>query len=189
MGHASIALAERFPHLNFVVQDLAEIVAAGESELPSGLKNRVTFQTHDFFTPQPVQGADVYLLRFILHDYSDTHATRILKNLLPAFKPTSRLLVMDGVLPEPGTMPKSEERLIRYASGSREPSSQRNSLADKNNRVMDLEMLTNFNSKERDIEDWRSLFTKADPRLKLRKVTKPPGSVNSIVEAVLEEVE
>ncbi|KIX06362.1 uncharacterized protein Z518_04338 [Rhinocladiella mackenziei CBS 650.93] len=166
IGHASIAVAERFPNLHFIVQDLPDIVALGEQRLPPGLKDRVSFQVHDFFTPQPVQGADVYFLRFILHDYSDTHATLILKNLLLAFKPNSRLLVMDGVLPEPGSMPTSEERLIR---------------------VMDLEMMTNFNAKERDLDDWRNLFVKADPRLKVVKVVKPPGSVNSIIEAALEE--
>ncbi len=67
------------------------------------MKERVFFQSHDFFTPQQIEGADIYLLRFILHDYSDTHATLILKNLLPAMKEGSRLLVMDGVLPQPGT--------------------------------------------------------------------------------------
>ena len=51
---------------------------------------------------------------------------------------------------------------------------------------MDLEMMTNFNSKERDIEDWQDLFTRADPRLKIRQVNKPPGSVNSIIEASIE---
>ena len=59
--------------------------------------------------------------------------------------------------------------------------------ADNTGRVMDLEMMTNFNAKEREIDDWRSLFSRADPRLKIVKVTKPPGSVNSIIEAVLEE--
>ena len=108
----SIALAEKYPKLNYVVQDLPDIVASGQRALPSHLADRVSFQSHDFFTPQPVQ-ADVYLLRFILHDYSDTHATVILKNLLPAFKPTSKLLIMDGVLPEPGSMPRSQERQIR----------------------------------------------------------------------------
>ena len=51
---------------------------------------------------------------------------------------------------------------------------------------MDLEMLTNFNAKEREIGDWQSLLVAADPRLKVAKVIKPPGSVNSIIEAVLE---
>lgn len=68
---------------------------------------------HDFFTPQPVKYADVYLLRFILHDYPDRYAVKILENLVPALKDGARLIVMDGVLPEPNTLPKSEERIIR----------------------------------------------------------------------------
>ncbi|RMZ77383.1 hypothetical protein DV737_g4390, partial [Chaetothyriales sp. CBS 132003] len=162
----SIAVAEKYPQLNFVVQDLLDVVATGQRALPAELKDRVSFQSHDFFTPQPVQ-ADVYFLRFILHDYPDSRATLILKNLVAAFKPKSKLVIMDGVLPEPGSMSRSQERQIR---------------------IMDLEMLTNFNAKERELDAWRSLFEKADPRLKVAKVIKPAGSVNSIIEAVLEGV-
>jgi 6-hydroxytryprostatin B O-methyltransferase len=55
---------------------------------------------------------------------------------------------------------------------------------------MDLEMMTNFNAKERGLDDWRSLFIRGDPKLKVKKVNKPPGSVNSVIEAgLLEEVE
>ena len=161
-GHVSIGVAEIARQLRFVVQDLPNIVAKGEEALSADIKDRVSFQAHDFFTPQPVTAA-VYLLRFILHDYSDLYATRILKCLVPAMKPGSRLIVVDGVLPPPNTMPSSEERLIR---------------------IMDLEMMTTFNAKEREIEDWTSLFAQADPRLKLHNVIRPPGSVNSILEVV-----
>lgn len=51
---------------------------------------------------------------------------------------------------------------------------------------MDLEMMTNFNSKERDIDDWTAIFAQADPRLKIVNVFKPVGSVNSIIELALE---
>lgn len=108
----SIGLAKEHPKLNFVVQDLPDFIAAGQQALPPDLKDRISFQAHDFFAPQPIQ-ADVYFLRFILHDYLDTHATTIIKNILPTFKPNSKLVIMDGVLPEPGSMPRSHERQIR----------------------------------------------------------------------------
>ena len=164
-GHVSIGIAEVATELEFVVQDLPNIVAKVEEALPANLKDRISFQAHDFFTPQPVT-ADVYLVRFILHDYSDLYAIRILKCLVPAMRPGSRLIVTDGILPPPNTMPPSEERLIR---------------------IMDLEMMTSFNAKEREIEDWTSLFAQADPRLKLHNVIKPPGSVNSIFEFVFDQ--
>ncbi|EON68389.1 hypothetical protein W97_07647 [Coniosporium apollinis CBS 100218] len=165
IGHASIAIAEKATGLRFIVQDLPEIVAQGEASLPGSMKARISFMAHDFFTPQPVKCADVYLLRFILHDYPDRYAVKILENLVPALKDGARLIVMDGVLPEPNTLPKSEERIIR---------------------IMDMEMMTTFNAREREIEDWRALFTKSDPRLKLRNVVKPSGSVNSTMEVIFE---
>lgn len=114
-GHASIALAEKAPALKFIVQDLPEVVADAGASLPESMKEseRISFMAHDFFTPQSVKDADVYLLRFILHDYSDKYAIRILKNLVPALKNGARLIVMDGVAPPPGVIPKSDERLIR----------------------------------------------------------------------------
>jgi hypothetical protein len=54
---------------------------------------------------------------------------------------------------------------------------------------MDLEMMTNFNAKEKDLDDWSSLFTRSDPKLMMGEVSRPPGSVNSGTEAALEEVE
>ncbi|OCL03487.1 S-adenosyl-L-methionine-dependent methyltransferase [Glonium stellatum] len=164
-GHASVAIAEKAVGLNFIVQDLPEIVAQGESILNTSLKPRISFMAHDFFTPQPVQNADIYLLRFILHDYPDKFAEKILENIVPAMKENARLIVMDGILPEPNTLPKSEERIIR---------------------IMDMEMMTTFNAKERELEDWKALFTRVDQRLKLRNVKKPVGSVNSVMEVVLE---
>ena len=71
-GQVSIRIAEKVPHLSFVVQDQASVV---ESVLSEGgldeVDNRVQFQAHNFFTSQPVKAADAYLFRFILHDWPD----------------------------------------------------------------------------------------------------------------------
>lgn len=64
-GAAARALVERFPELKVVVQDLPETVALAETSHES----RVSFMPHDMFEPQPVQGADVYLFRWVLHDW------------------------------------------------------------------------------------------------------------------------
>ena len=39
------------------------------------------------------------------------------------------------------------------------------------------------NAKERDAEDWASLFQAADPRFKLEEISKPPGATLSIIPA------
>lgn len=135
--------------------------------LPEDVASRLTFQGHDFTNPQPVQGADIYLLRMILHDWPDEKAIAILKNIVTAMdrnKTASRLLIMDTVLPSPGSEPISAERLVR---------------------VRDLTMLQAFNSKERDLEDWESLFAAAHPDLRLVGVVQPFGSTMSVLELSL----
>lgn len=52
---------------------------------------------------------------------------------------------------------------------------------------MDLEMLTTFNARERPLTDWVRLCQNADDRLKFRGVSKPEGSVMSVLEFVFED--
>lgn len=112
-GSLSIAIAREFPLLKCVVQDKPEVVSLGKSSLSADLLDRVTFMGHDFFAEQPVKDADIYILRWILHDWSDKYATRILQALAPALKSGARVLVIEQVLPMPGTIPKYQEKAIR----------------------------------------------------------------------------
>jgi hypothetical protein len=103
LGHISRALAEHThpeaKSATFIVQDLPDIVAAGQSILPEQLQGRVSFQAHDFFTEQPVQGADVYLLSSVLHDWPDKYAARILKALVPACRTGARIVINERLVP------------------------------------------------------------------------------------------
>ena len=80
-------------------------------------------------------------------------------------KTKSRLLIMDTVLPVPGSVPISIERIVR---------------------ARDLTMIQAFNSKERDLDDWKELLTAAaDPELQLVQVFQPFGSAMSVLEVAL----
>jgi hypothetical protein len=68
---------------------------------------------HDFFTPQPVKHADVYLYRWIFHNWVDDKCIEILRNAIPALKPGARILINDGCLPRPGSVRWNEERVMR----------------------------------------------------------------------------
>ena len=118
LGLVSIAVARRHPELRCVVQDRPNVAAKGRSLLPSDLANRVTFQEHDFFEQQPLIGAEVYFLRWILHDWPDKYAVRILRALVPALKPGAKVVVNEIVLPDPGTVSPYKERFYRYADPS-----------------------------------------------------------------------
>jgi hypothetical protein len=113
-GSACFAIAEKFPSLSFVVQDLERVITAAERQVPSHLAHRVKFATHDFLIEQPVHGADVYFFRWILHNWSDKYCVKILENLIPALKPGARIVVNDNVLPRPGAMSRWQENRLRY---------------------------------------------------------------------------
>ena len=51
----AIALAQRFPTLNVLVQDLDNVVDGAEGFIPDDITGRVKFIAHDFFTEQKVQ--------------------------------------------------------------------------------------------------------------------------------------
>jgi len=54
---------------------------------------------HDFFAPQPVKQAAIFVLRVVLHDWPDDFARRILLHLREAAMPHTKLLLGDFILP------------------------------------------------------------------------------------------
>lgn len=112
-GQLCAAIAESAPQLEFVVQELPKMVqSADTSMLPPRIASRIKFMEHDFFTPQPVK-AKVYIFRQIFHNWPDAHVVKILRQLIPAMQPGSRVLVSDQLLPEPGQLPLARERFTR----------------------------------------------------------------------------
>lgn len=111
-GHVSIALAQTYPLLNFVVQDRPEVIKDAANRLPAGLSDRIRFMAHDFFTEQPIK-ADVYLLRRILHNWPDSYCVKILQSLVPALGRDARIVINDGVVPDPRTLPYLAEKTVR----------------------------------------------------------------------------
>ena len=111
MGHASIAIARKYPRIRCVVQDLER--AFHGVEAPADLQDRVAFMRHDFLTEQPVQDADVYFLRWVLHDWSDLYAVRILRALVPALRAGAKVVINDSCLPEIGTVSLFKQRHLR----------------------------------------------------------------------------
>ena len=112
-GTASVALAQHLKSIHCIVQDRPEVVAEGSSKVPAELTDRITFMAHDFFSEQPIKGADVYFLRWILHDWSDKYCIKILRCLIPALKVGARIIVSEFNVPPPGVVPRIQERRVR----------------------------------------------------------------------------
>lgn len=112
-GHVSVHLAQEFKHLKFVVQDMAEVVKGAETGVPEEVADRVSFMNHDMFTEQPALNAAVYLLRFVLHDWSDKYCIKILQQLIPALQRGARVVIQDHLLSDPGSLTLLQEMQIR----------------------------------------------------------------------------
>jgi hypothetical protein len=114
------------------VEDARAFVAS------SGVGDRCELVSGDFFkavTP----GADVYLLKSILHDWYDKEATAILKTIRAAVRPDSVLLVIERILEGP-----NEGAIAKFG---------------------DLNMMVAAGGRERTREEWEELFASAGWRL------------------------
>lgn len=170
VGHCSIAIAKANPSVKCTIQDLPSMISRASdpatSVIPEELRARFSFMPHDFFTPQPVKNAAVYFLRMIMHDYSDKYCRVILRHIVDAMGPDSKIVIMDQVLPPVGAAPKAIERIMR---------------------TMDLQMIMLSNAKERDYAEWIELLAGVDSRLQIRNVKMPLGSAMSLVEVGLRD--
>ena len=54
---------------------------------------------HNFFEPQPVRDVSVFFLRFVIHDWPNTHARQILKQLQASSQPSTKLILCDFLVP------------------------------------------------------------------------------------------
>lgn len=163
-GHVSRYLADKYQNLRFIVQDLEEVIEGAAEKLKTqsnsqeDSKPRISFLTHDMFTPQPVKHADVYLFRYVLHDWSDKYCVNVLRQLIPALKVGAKVVIQDHLLPEPGSLGLLQEMQLRS---------------------MDAIMLSLFNSRERDEGDWKGLFEQSDGRFagfEARRIKQNPST-------------
>ena len=164
-GDVARYLAGRFPGLRCVVQDLGGTVGLSGGE-EGDVEGRVQFMAHDMFGEQPVRDADVYLIRFVLHDWSDEYAARIIRRLVPMLEDGAELVINDTCLPEHGTVSAYDQRFLRATS---------------------LTMRAIQNGRERDLEDWKNLLRRADERLVVKDLVRPERSELSVLVVVLQK--
>ncbi|TQN28435.1 O-methyltransferase [Haloactinospora alba] len=129
--------------------------SAREAIRRDGLEDRCVFTGGDFFTEVP-PGGDLYVLKWVLHNWPDEQAAAILRRCRQAMPDRARLLVIEAVLPEPGT----------DAPG---PAA-----------TMDVSMLVVPGGRERTEEQYAALL--ADAGLRLQRVVSA-GSRNSVLES------
>jgi hypothetical protein len=122
-----------------ILFDMPQVIAtAGPALEKAGVADRCRTLGGDFFAAVPA-GADLYALKFILHDWPDDKCIAILRNCRKAMAPGGRVLVVEHVVPE-----------------SRGPH-----IA----KFMDINMMINTSGRERTERQFTQLFAAAELRL------------------------
>jgi len=99
-GAVIAAILAGNPEMRGTLVDLPEAVAGAEPALSAaGVSDRCARVAGSFFEPLP-EGADLYLLSRVLHNWSDADAVRILRNVRAAVPAHGRLLVCERFLPD-----------------------------------------------------------------------------------------
>jgi hypothetical protein len=97
-GGLLLAILEANPHLHGTVFDRPQVIEATRRAI-KGFQARCDAVAGDFFQSVPA-GADVYVLKFILVDWKDADALRILQNCRTAVVPNGKLLVIEMTIPD-----------------------------------------------------------------------------------------
>lgn len=154
-GAFTRAVLERNPDARGILFDLPTVIAEVKKN-GAGSNARIQPVDGDFFKSVPA-GGDLYLLKFILHDWDDDSATRILGNVRKVIAPDGRLAVVEIVLPkgnEPHVGP-----------------------------LIDLNMMVMTGGVERTEEEYRRLLASSGFQLDRVVGTKSPFSVIEAVPA------
>lgn len=188
-GQSLLQIKQKWPQLQgrLILQD-RPVVLDSFADLPG-----IEKMPHDFFKEQPVKrksfsllsrclfylfyiskldliqngrggiDAHAYYIRRCLHNWTDEHCTKILKAIVPAMAPDSRVLVGEMVVPEYNSVrPGGVEDMAPY--------------------WMDHNMFA-FGGRERTRSDFEKLFV--DSGLRLVKVWQSEASSQAVLEARL----
>ena len=112
-GGVLAELLRAYPHHWGAVCDLAYLERGALDYLSSaGVDKRSSFVQGDFFASVP-KGYDLYLMKYILHDWDDEHVLRILRNVRLAVGNHSRLVLIEQIIPESLTTSVTDQDIIR----------------------------------------------------------------------------
>jgi hypothetical protein len=104
----------------------------------------------NFFKDVPIQ-ADAYMMRWVLHDWSDQESVGLLMNVRKVATPDARLMVVESVIPE----------TPEFDAG----------------KWMDLNMMIMATGRERTADEFRELFGRAGFALERIVPTRSPLSI------------
>lgn len=138
-GELLVAILRHTPHLTGTLFDLPHAADGARRRLDDAqLSGRCRFVAGDFFDCVP-SGADLYLLKSVVHDWPDAEARRILQNCRRAMPSSGRLLLVERIYPDRIDRSATHQQIVRS----------------------DLAMLLGLGSQERNQTQFRALISSA----------------------------
>jgi hypothetical protein len=99
-GTLAATILRANPHLSGIIFDLPEVIERTTQRLQDlELADRCKAIGGNFFKSVPA-GGDIYITKWILHDWPDDRCIEILKNCHAVMKKDAKLLVVEMVMPE-----------------------------------------------------------------------------------------
>ena len=151
-GSLLCQVLQKYPLMKGILYDLPGVVARAKDRIQvAGMAQRCQTIAGNFFEKVP-PGGDAYLMRHIIHDWTDDQCRHILGNFHKVMTPAARLLIVESVIP-PGNEPFF-------------------------GKFLDLTMLAIPGGKERTAEEYRDLLASAGFRL--TRIVPTSGEINVI---------
>lgn len=153
-GDLLVKILETASDSRATLYELAHTLDAAKQNFSTkpNLKDKIQFEEGSFFDSVP-EGYDAYVLKRVLHDWNDDQCVQILKNCAKSMKRTSKLLVIDGVVPD-----DSRPSIIKE---------------------IDVMMMVLFGGQERSESEWRKIVKQSGLEIISVKKTQ---SMLSIIE-------
>lgn len=145
------AILKANPAMQGILFDLPHVTAtAGASLENQGIQQRCEVISGDFFRSIPT-GADLHVLKQVIHDWSDSECITLLRNCRQALEPNGKLLLVEMVIPRDNSPSVAQ--------------------------AMDLNMLVLLTGKERTESEYAALLAAGGFKLDRIIPTRTPFSV------------
>ena len=152
-GHGALlrAILAKYDHLQGTVAEMACVVPETKAAIEvDGMADRCKAVECDFFAAVP-SGGDAYLMKHIIHDWSDELAIKLLRNIRAVIPQNGKLILAEAVLDDTG--------------------------APHPGKLLDIEMMTFVGGRERTEKEFRELLSAAGFKLTKVHQTKSPLSL------------
>ncbi len=154
-GQLLAAVLQKYPTMQGVLYDAPHVIATAHGTIAAhGVTDRCEILGGDFFVSAPA-GGDAYIMKHIIHDWSDDECVTILGHCRDGMNVGDKVLIAEMIVPEPNAPGVS--------------------------KFLDLQMLLVLSGCERTADEYRNLLDRAG--FAMTRIVPTP-SLYSVIEGV-----